>query len=165
MLETIFECIKQRINTECPWINDVRIYNQQDIFQEDSLGYKPPTVFVDFQDITYDTIGHKVQQAELTVVIKLVIEDYTKDYLKVLQKKETLNNCLNFWGEWCSDLERFSEQTDTLADALYVFDINYNTTYKTESYTQDKELIGGTSGTSWTIDIDLDIELDINTIL
>lgn len=156
-LGSIFNCIKDRLNTEISWMNGVEIYQQQDIFQNESLGFKPPVVFVDFQDIEYETTSYKVQQGNMNVVIKLVVEEYTKDYLKVLDKKELVNAKLNNWGEWGFDLVRTNESTDTDADSLYVFEIVYQTSFYEEIYTDDLIPMGGTNGT-WGLCLDLQID-------
>ena len=163
MLTQIYNCIKKRIIDNLDWVNSVDIYQNQDIFQDQSLGFKPPVVFIDFQDIEYTTLGFKSQRCDLTIVVKLVVEDYTRNYLKVLCMKDELNQYLNFWSDWNTQLERISEQTDNNADSLYVFDISYDTSFLTEDFTWDKIPIGGTDGNAfhgtsgrvWGIDIDV----------
>lgn len=156
-LGNIYTSIKNRINTQLNWINSVDLYQQQDLFQEENLGFKPPVVFIDFQDIEYETTSKKVQQGTMNVVVKLVIEDYTKNYLKVFDKKELLNAKLNAWGEWGSDLERITETTDIDADSLYIFETTYSTVFWEETYTDDLTETGGTNGT-WGFCLDLQID-------
>lgn len=156
-LRSIFNCIHDRILDNISWVNDVKIYQQQDIFQNESLGYKPPTVFVDFTDIEYFVDSYKVQRGTMNVVIKLVVEEYTKNYLNALDKKELLNAKLHQWGDWGSELIRVTESTDTDADSLYVFEMVYETSFFEEIYTDELIPMGGTNGT-WGLCLDLQID-------
>lgn len=144
MLQAIFNCVKKRIKEECDWVKGVSIYQQQDIFQDESLGYNTPHVFVDFQDIEYETWSKRTQKGNITLVLKLVVEEYTKDYLKVLTKKDLLNKAINFWSDWGTPLTRITEQTDSNADSLYVFDISYETSFITSDYIEGLIQLGGT---------------------
>ena len=137
MLEHLFNCIKQRILTKCPEIKDVRVYNGQDVFSDEHVPFQSPTVFIDFTNVDYDTIGYQYQEAVVELRSMLFHEAMTLNHLEVFSLNSKLNSYLNVWGEWGATLERDSEDTDTNFDRLYVMNTNYITTFQESTVPDD----------------------------
>lgn len=131
ILEAIFLEIKKRVKTIVPEITDVQMYQKQDLFQSKSLGFKPPIVFVEYiNPIDYDDLGNDLQEALLNISIKVVVEEYTKNYFKALSFGNRVAKALHNFSEWTYPMLRTSENTDTNADSLYVFEIIFSTKFK-----------------------------------
>jgi len=140
-LRYIFECLKMRITQKVDWVKNVSIYQQQDLFQEQSKGFNTPHVFIDFSNIEYRTMSRNIQECELDITLKIVIEDYSKDYLNALDKASIINSYVNNYTAWNNNLERVESTTDITADSLYVFDIIYSTKFKEDTTPADSKKI------------------------
>lgn len=140
MLETVFNCIKLRILDKCPEIKDVRIYNGQDVFSDEHVPFKSPSVFIDFTDVNYETVGYQVQEAELTVKVMLFHEAMTLNHLEVFSLNTKMNTFLNVWGEWGATLERDATDTDTSFDRLYVMSTDYLTTFQESTVPEGSQI-------------------------
>jgi hypothetical protein len=150
VLEELFRLLEERLKTECCFVNSVAMYQQQDIFQSESLGFKPTVVFIDFQNLQYSGNG-TVQECDFELVLRVVVEEYSKNYFKALRQKDNVVKAIhNYIG-----LQRISESIDTNADSLYVYTITYSGNF---IETFDDEFIidiGGTSGINWNYDLGL----------
>ena len=130
MLKSLFLCIKQRILDYVLEIKDVRIYNGQDVFSEESTPFMSPTVFIDFSNVEYDTTSYQFQRAEVNVKVMLFHEEGTMDHLEVFDLNDKLTSYLNGWGNWKGGvMDRVSADTDTNYDRLYVLSTDYLTNY------------------------------------
>ena len=94
MIKHIFECIKQRILENIPEIKDVRVYNGQDVFSDEHTPFHSPSVFVDFTNIEYETIGYGTQDAEVTLNVMLFHEEFTLNHLEVFELNSEINTFL-----------------------------------------------------------------------
>ncbi len=132
MLKSLFLCIKERILTKLPEIKDVRVYNGQDVFSDESIPFMSPTVFIDFSEVEYETTSFQFQRAQVTVRVMLFHEEGTAamNHLEVFDLNDKLNSYLNGWGNWKAGLmDRVNSDTDTNYDRLYVLSTEYITNY------------------------------------
>jgi hypothetical protein len=130
MLEHVFNCIKQRILAKLPEIKDVRIYNGQDVFSDEHVPFQSPSVFIDFSQVDYETIGYQMQQGEVQLKVMLFHEAMSLNHLEVFSLNTRLNSYLNVWGEWGATLERVGNDTDTNFDRLYIMNTDFVTTFE-----------------------------------
>jgi hypothetical protein len=145
ILEELFNLIECKIKEDCSFVNSVSMYQNQDLFQQNNLGYKPTCVFLDYQNLIYTDNSFYEQECSLDVVIRVVVEEYSKNYFKALSHKQGVVKALHNY----INLTRVSEQIDNNADGLYIYTITFSASF-TENLEPDYTLIGGTSGNSWS---------------
>lgn len=146
MIDFLYESIERRIKQKLPWINSVAMYEQQDILQAKSLGFKPPVIFIEFGTPIYTTLGNYVQQGDVSITIKYVFEEYTKNYLKGIKKKSQIVQALSWWSDWQFAMVRTDDDTDENADSLYVCNITFKTSFYEDLSADDLIPLGGTNG-------------------
>ena len=162
MIKHIFECIKQRILENIPEIKDVRIYNGQDVFSDEHTPFHSPSVFVDFTNIEYETIGYGTQDAEVTLNVMLFHEEFTLNHLEVFELNSELNRYLNLYGEWGATLERTASETDTSFDRLYVMSTEYVTSFTESTFPEGNRIpIGDWSETNLPITGETDWSFEV----
>jgi hypothetical protein len=145
VLEALFKLLEERLKTECSFVNSVAMYQQQDIFQSENLGFKPTVVFVDFQNLQYTTQSGTIQECNFELVLRVVVEEYSKNYFKALAQKDAVVKTIHNYVS----LERISESIDNNADSLYVYTITFSGSF-VESFTDEFYIpMGGTSGEDW----------------
>lgn len=151
MLEALFNDIELKIKTDCTFVKHVGMYQSQDLFEEQNTGYPKTAVFVAYQNIQCTDLSNYRQQVDLEVVIKLVVEERTKNYFKALQQKNLVVQSLQYFN----NLTRIGETIDTNPSGLYVYEIVFTTAFIEDLEPEPFANIGGTSGLNWNFDLGL----------
>jgi hypothetical protein len=160
MIKNLYNLIKARIEATLP----------DDIKQVDWWAFQPektdmkspvkyPAAFIDFPSITFQDALGGVQEASITVAVRVVTWDYRKEKTHPLDLAESVNDKLNGWipGNGFDSLVRRAYETDPEHDSIYSFRITYELTGYEEMPDDRIEvtdvLLAAT--TSWDMDNDI----------
>jgi hypothetical protein len=145
MYKDIFINISNHLKTNIAWVKSVDLYFQQDSNPEKNLGYKSPYIMIDFQNIQFSNMSNGIQEGTMDVIVRILIENYTRNRLEVFDYRNDVVNCLyNFAPEQFS-LQHLREQTNSSATNQYMFEITFSCNfYEDLSYIYEE--IGGDTG-------------------
>lgn len=149
MIKDIFLHIKNRLLSGNTGVSDVRIFNSQDDFTDESLPFANNCVFIDFGDITFDQLSHNIELVNAEVIIKLFNRDMTQNHLiDMFDVQNRIDQQLNNFAPWGGGaMHRISRVTDDNFDGgLYVLDTTYETIYKQDLTIESSRLAIG----DWT---------------
>ncbi len=166
MRAQIFESLAKTILEGCQdeeilKVHSVSLYQQQDLFQAQALGYRPPCVFIQFLPSTRAQLVGPIQQVTQPITIYLVCEEYSKDQLKSLARSYELLKVLNNSVQpWQFPILATGDTTDYQADSLIINQIGLSTDYYDAAGFEEGTTIGGTSGFNWGMDLSIYMGLE-----
>lgn len=134
IVKTIFTEMRQHILSSVTWMQDVYIYNGQDISPEQHNPYPLPCIFVDFGTIKYSTVSKQQQVGTIEIELLLCNENYEVNHLEIFDKADELNRYINSWGTWGGQLDQVSEIVDTNYDRMYVYRMGYTASFVRDSF-------------------------------
>lgn len=142
MLKDIFTLISNQLKTNISWVKSVDMYFLQDTNPEKSLGFKSPYIMIDFQNINFENMSNSIQQCTCDVVVKIMIEDYTRNQLNIFNYRlDVVQALYNFAPEQFS-LQHNSERTNSGSTNMYEYEITFQCNfYEDFSYVYSEEKI------------------------
>lgn len=138
ILKTIFNEMKQHILSSVTWVQDVYIYNSQDISPEQHNPYPLPCIFIDFGDVRYTNVSRQQQQGIMDIELLLCNENLEVNHLEIFDKATELNWYLNCWGSWGGELTETRESVDVNYDRMYVYRMGYTATFYRNTFTPEQ---------------------------
>lgn len=146
----------------------VRLWNNQITLSEkgEQIPFKTPAVFIDFPSIIWTQIGKGKQNAQLTTRIYCVYESFTTDEneedVQVFDFfNEVYKAVQDFKPTQSGKLQRTSEQTDINHTNLYVWTMDFISTYTDINAENPRN---PTSATVSTLALDTELIIDPNTV-
>lgn len=163
MLRNIFDSTRAHILSSCTFIQDVYIYNSQDIVTKEHNPFPTPCIFVDFGDIEYQTRSIQQQVGIVTVTLKLAHESLAVNHLDVFDRADQINSYLNGWGDWGGQYDQIRETVDTNYDRLYIYDMVYTTSFRRDTFVPNQWTDIGTYGFNLQLSATTDAYVTLQT--
>lgn len=167
IIQYLYNKIQDRILTTNTGVKGVQIYMNQDNISEDSLPMAYPQLLIDFGTQTHTKIGQNIRQTDLDINIKLLVEDYDKNYFGALEIANNVDSYLEGWGDWGYYLTLIESSTDINPDSIYTFNFTYQTSirYTTNPIENDKIPVGEGSDNDYTLNVKLTQESKTKDVL
>lgn len=149
-------------------VQHVRLWNNQVELSEkkEQIPFQTPAIFIDFPSIEWSTIGKGKQNAQLMTRLYCVFESFATDEneedLQVFTfRQEVYLVAQKFKATQTGSFQRVSEQTDPNHTNLYVWIMDFTSTY-TDIDAEDPR--GGVDTQINTLILDTDLIINSNTV-
>lgn len=125
----IYNAIKARLASKVPEVTFVRMWNNQTANgNEQPLSAK--NLFIDFGEIPWRQMGSGLQDAELTILFRLVVQDYKDEDVDFFQVRDKIHRAFNgFNGPNWSSFTRVFEKPDEDDFQFYTYQMAYRCRY------------------------------------
>ena len=166
-MKLLYQELRAQLEEETTAQN-VRLWNNQVNLSEEGqqIPFLCPAVFIDFPSFNWSQVGKGVQTCELTIRFYIVFESFSttenEEDLAVLDLRQEIYLALqDFKATDAGKLMRVNESTDINHTNLYVWQMDYITTY-TDTVAFSPR--GGITAEINTLVLDDDLIIDPNTV-
>lgn len=161
-MDRLYLDLEARVVEKAPEIKHIDLWNNQ-IDNEEEQAFPFPCLFVEFSGISYTEMGSGIQEASLTVRVRVGLESYKNKDLSIYALRRKINGFLmGFVGPTLQNkpFVRVSEEMDTNHDNRVIWVIDYTTTYMDyDGYTKRDQVPVNAS-----LEIEKDLIIDSNTV-
>jgi len=166
MFDYLYNKIKEQILSNAPCTREVLFWNEQSLYTDEHLPFPTPCAFLSFENIEYNSVEANVLHCNYELVVRLGVEDLTKDSLNIFPISNELDFALHNFGteEWGGEnLFMFNKVIDNSYDRLNILETRYRAGFKQQmNLTQSIEAGDwGYSVTGYTVNNEIAFQYDI----
>ena len=140
ILKDFYIALRDKILNDVEEIQHVKLFNEQFLSMEDQQeeSFPFPCVFIEYNEIEWQTISKGIQEGNLTFTLKIAFEFYLDNVynnestdLQIFDLKSNVYAAVNGMSGiqtkgTFSNVERISEATDNNHNSYYVYDQTYS---------------------------------------
>lgn len=146
-MKELFLNLKNYLETNLIWVNEVRLYNSQDLNPEKHQ-INPPIILIDFDNLQKSNCDFNTITFDMQVIFKIWNDDLDENYLFSLERRKEVRDLLYNYNQNFFALYYQSENKDRRATHLNLWELNFDC--------QMIEAVKSYNSTSGSVDIGLE---------
>lgn len=169
-MKALYQAIRTRIESECPSIKWVRLFNNQFVRSNDDNPSKNveeafpyPCVFIEFPgDNEPDSSGYGAKRLNVFVRLHIGFESYAFEDLVMFDIAAEVQQAVENWNTTgLTPLVYLAQRMDYDHDNVYIYTLEFRTQFSDETAYVKRNEISAPDDTALDLNVDLDIDNDI----